>query len=74
MVSLTYKEARIAWISSLKVIKAKGVTEQDWEDVNNATKCSLCANALQEDENKGWDHCHFSGNVEVLLTKRVTTI
>ena len=37
------------------------MTQNDWKDFNESTKCWICQEEFEEDEKKVRDHCHFTG-------------
>ena len=37
------------------------MTQNDWKDFNESTKCGICQEEFEEDEKKVRDHCHFTG-------------
>ena len=36
------------------------LTQDDWDDFKNATKCWICQKEFEENEEKVRDHCHFT--------------
>ena len=42
----------------------KGLTEEEWREFNGATKCHICFNDFEEDDNVNYkvrDHCYYVG-------------
>ena len=37
------------------------MTQNDWKDFNESTKCWICQEEFEKDEKKVRDHCHFTG-------------
>jgi len=46
------------------------MTEEDKNNFDNATKCSICQEDFIEDDKKVRDHCHFTGKYRVVAARR----
>ena len=46
--------------------KELAMTKDDNEDFENSTKCWICDNDYIDSDVKVRDHCHITGNIEVL--------
>ena len=49
--------------------KELAMTKDDNEDFENSTKCWICDNDYIDSDVKVRDHCHITGNIEVLRIK-----